>query len=262
MIIAISAQKGGVGKTSLTFHLSGAFAQGGYKTLLIDTDPQHSLSATFIEDVYQSKNTLRELLTNPSLQACDVIQETKFQNLHILPCNLSLGLEEMTLLSDPDSQYALQTKLSGIRDNYGIVLVDTPPNLGIFPRIALVAADYVIIPVECNSYAVRTTQFLLELIIKVRKKANPALKVLGFVINKLNTTRTIEQKYLETLRKKYGPNVFRTEIRNSVRYLEATTMKTPITHYQPRSEQAETIRQLRNEIAPYLAKPAKERTAQ
>jgi chromosome partitioning protein len=252
MIIAVTAQKGGVGKTSLTFHLSGAFAETGTKTLLVDTDPQHSLSATFIEDVYQSQNTLRELLTNPSLQAFDVIQKTRFQNLHILPCNLSLGLEEMMLLSDPDSQYTLQAKLNGIRNAYGITLIDTPPNLGIFPRIALVAADRVVIPVECNSYAVRTTQFLLELIIKVRKKANPTLKVLGFVINKLNTTRGIEQKYLETLRKKYGPNVFRTEIKNSVRYLEATTMKTPITHYQPKSEQAETIRQLRDEIARYL----------
>jgi hypothetical protein len=104
MIIAISAQKGGVGKTSLTFHLSGAFAEAGYKTLLIDTDPQHSLSGTFLSDVYQSKNTLRELLTNPSLQASNVIQQTKFQDIHILPCNLSLGLEEIALLSDPDSQ--------------------------------------------------------------------------------------------------------------------------------------------------------------
>lgn len=176
MIISVSAQKGGVGKTSLTFHLSGAFAQAGYKTLLIDTDPQHSLSGTFLTDVYQSGNTLKELLINPSLKASQVIQQTKFQNISIIPCNLLLGLEEMTFLSDPDSQYILSTKLEEIKNTYDLIMIDTPPNLGIFTRIALVASRYVVIPLECSSYAIRSTNFLLEFILRVKRKPTPHSK--------------------------------------------------------------------------------------
>lgn len=260
MILAISAQKGGSGKTSLTFHLSGAYAESGRKALVCDIDPQHSLSSTFLDNAFSSKRTIRELLTIPDLKASDVIHKTKFPNIDIIPCNLSLGLEEMLLLSDPDSQYLLQTKLQEVKNNYHVIIIDTPPNLGIFARTALVASNHAIIPMECSSYGVKSTVYLLELIIKIRKRANPNLRILGFVINKLNSTRSIEQTYLNMIKEKFKPLVFETELRNSVKYLEATSARIPITHYQPRSEQAEHYRQLLREIQQRLPKPANHET--
>jgi chromosome partitioning protein len=256
IIISSAAQKGGAGKTSLAFHLSGATSETGLRTLVCDTDPQHSLSGTFLDNIYSSKKTLSELLTQPDLNASEVIHKTKFSNIDIIPCNLSLGAEEMTLITDPDSQYLLQTKLQEIRPNYDIIIIDTPPNLGPFTRMALVASDHVIIPMECSGYAVKSTLYLLELLIRIRKRANPNLGMLGFVINKLNPTRTIEQTYLRLIKEKFKPRVFQTEIRNSVKYLEATSARKPITHYQPRSEQAEHYRQLLKEIQQRLPKPA------
>lgn len=248
MIISIAAQKGGVGKTSLAFHLSGVIAEIGLRVLLCDIDPQHSLSSTLINDVYSQKNTLKDLLSNPDLQGPEAISSTKFANIDILPCNLSLGLLELELLSNPKSKYLLYDKLEKEKQNYKLILIDCPPNLGIFTRLALTASDYVLIPMECSSYAVKSTLFLIELIKNTGNHLNLSLKILGFVINKLDDRRRIEQDYRDMIRERFGEKVFRTEIKDSSKYAEAVTLKIPINFYKPRSEQSEIYRQLFKEI--------------
>lgn len=247
MIVSVAAQKGGVGKTSLALHLSGVFAENGERVLLCDVDPQHSLSSTFIDDVYSIK-TLKELLSDPDVQASHVLCKTKFEKIDILPSNLSLGLIDFELLSDPDSQYLLADKLDEVKQDYGLVLVDCPPSLGIFTRLALTASDYVLIPLECGSYAVKSTTFLLDLINKVRKRANPQLKILGFVINKLDTRRTVERDYRDMIRQQFQSKVFNTELKDSAKYVEAAALKIPISFYQPKSEQAQAYRELLKEM--------------
>ncbi len=248
MIISVAAQKGGVGKTSLTLHLSGAFAENSKKVLLCDVDPQHSLSNTFVQDVYCLEKTLKELLTDPDVQASQVLCRTKFENIDIIPSNLGLGLIEYELLSEPDSQYLLADKLDKVRKDYGLVLIDCPPSLGIFTRLALTASDSVLIPLECSSYAVKSTGFLLELIQKIKKRANPELRISGFVINKLDTRRRVEQDFRDMIRQNFGEKVFKTELKDSAKYAEAVTLKIPISFYQPKSEQAEACRELLKEI--------------
>lgn len=248
MIVSIAAQKGGVGKSSLSLHLSGVVAQNGGRVLLCDVDPQASLSSTFIDDIYSLDYTLRELLVNPDISASQVLCRTKFENIDIIPSNLSLGLAELELLSNPDSQYLLADKLEELKDGYGLVLIDCPPSLGIFTRLALVASDYVLIPLECSTYAVKSTMFLQELISKVRKRSNPQLQVLGFVINKIDARRRLEQDYRELIKEQFKEKVFKTELKNSVKYAEAVTLKIPISFYQPKSEQAQAYRNLLKEI--------------
>jgi chromosome partitioning protein len=248
MIISVAAQKGGVGKTSLTLHLSGAFAENSKKVLLCDVDPQHSLSNTFVQDVYSLEKTLKELLTDPDVQASQVLCRTKFENIDIIPSNLGLGLIEYELLSEPDSQYLLADKLDEVRKDYGLILIDCPPSLGIFTRLALTASDSVLIPLECSSYAVKSTGFLLELIQKIKKRANPELRLSGFVINKLDTRRRVEQDFRDMIRQNFGDKVFKTELKDSAKYAEAVTLKIPISFYQPKSEQAEACRELLKEI--------------
>ncbi|MDP2906548.1 MAG: ParA family protein [Nanoarchaeota archaeon] len=248
MIISVAAQKGGVGKTSLTLHLSGAFAENSKKVLLCDVDPQHSLSNTFVQDVYSLEKTLKELLTDPDLSASQVLCRTKFENIDIIPSNLGLGLIEYELLSEPDSQYLLADKLDEVRKDYGLVLIDCPPSLGIFTRLALTASDSVLIPLECSSYAVKSTGFLLELIQKIKKRANPELRLSGFVINKIDSRRRVEQDFRDMIRQNFGEKVFKTELKDSAKYAEAVTLKIPISFYQPKSEQAEACRELLKEI--------------
>lgn len=246
--IAISAQKGGVGKTSLSVHLSGAFAENSGRVLLCDVDQQHSLSSTFIDDVYSLDKSLSELLLDPDTSIEETVVRTKFENIDILPCNLGLGMIEMELLSDPDSQYLLADRLDEIKENYGLVLIDCPPSLGIFTRLALVASDSVVIPLECSSYSIKSTMFLLEMINKVRKRANPQLEILGFIINKMDARRRIEQDYRELIREQFNDKVFQTELKDSVKYAEAVTLKIPINFYLPKSEQAQACRELLKEI--------------
>jgi len=248
MIISVAAQKGGVGKTSLTLHLSGVFAENGGRVLLCDVDPQHSLSNTFIQDVYSLEKSLKEVLLDPDLLPSTVLCRTKFENIDIIPSNLGLGLIEYELLSDPDSQYLLADKLYEVKNDYGLVLIDCPPSLGIFTRLALTASDSVLIPLECSSYAVKSTGFLLELVNKVKKRVNPQLKILGFVINKLDARRRVEQDFRDMIRHNFGDKVFKTELKDSAKYAEAVTLKIPISFYQPKSEQAEAYRELLKEI--------------
>ena len=248
MIVSIAAQKGGVGKSSIAVHLSGVFAENGDRVLLCDMDPQASLSTTFVDDVYSLEKTLKELLSDPDMLTSEVLQRTNFENIDILPSNLGLGLAELELLSNPDSQYLLADKLDEVKEDYSFVLIDCPPSLGIFTRLALVASDYVLIPIECSTYAVKSTVYLLELISKVRKRANPQLEVIGFVINRLDARRRVEQDYRDLIREQFGDKVLKTELKNSVKYAEAVTLKIPISFYQPKSEQAEAYRQLLKEI--------------
>lgn len=252
MIMTTTAQKVGVGKTSVTVHLAGVSAEAGYKTLVCDLDPQSSLSGTLIRKDYSQEKTLRHLLLTPDIKTSETIQKTGLDNIDIIPCDLSLGTVEAEFILDPDSQYILQNKLEEVRENYDLIIMDTPPNLGIFTRMALVASDHAIIPIECSSYGIRSTLFLLRLITKIKQRANPDITILGFIINKIDVRRTIEQTYLQNLRSKYGTKVFRTEIKNSVKYLEAVTQGKPISHYQPKSEQAEAYRNLFREIQPHL----------
>jgi chromosome partitioning protein len=248
MVISVAAQKGGVGKTSIALHLSGVAAEKGIKVLLVDVDPQGSLSSTFIQDVYSLERTVKDVLLDPDLPASKAIQKTKFENIDVLPSSLALGQAELDLLSDKESIHLLADKLEEVKQGYGLILIDCQPSLGIFPRIALTASDYVLIPLECSSFAVKTTGFLLDMIGSIRKKANPGLEILGFVLNRVDMRRRIEQDYGRLIREQFGNKVLKTELKNSSRYLEAASLKVPVSLRYPKSEQAETYRNLFKEL--------------
>lgn len=246
-ILAIATVKGGVGKTTIALHLAGALADLGQRVLLVDLDQQGNLSSVFIEDPYGLALTVYDIITTPDIPTREAIRTTAFRGIDLLPANLQLSRVDFQLAGDNDAQYYVSDKLKEV-DGYDVMILDTPPSSGLMTISALVAASGVIIPVECQPWATLGSALLLEIIEKVRRRANPALRVLGYVINKYDLRRGLETSYLDALRAKLGDQVFRTIIRDSVKYPEAAMMKRPITFYQPRSEHAETFRRLAAEV--------------
>ena len=245
--IAIANQKGGVGKTTLSLHLAGALAELGERVLLIDLDPQGNLSSAFIEDIYELPVTVTDFLLG-EVEIADVVKSTEVPGVDLIPANLKLSDIDTQLAGDDDAQYLLAEELPEIRSQYDRILIDCPPNLGKATRLALVGAEGLLIPIECQRWAVKGSTQLLAYVEKVKRRANPDLVVLGFVINKYTPRRKVETSYREILRKHYEKKVFKTEFRNHVQYTEAATYGKPITVYLPNSEEAEAYRRFAQEI--------------
>ena len=248
MIFAIAAQKGGVGKTSIAVHLAGVYAQKGSKVLLIDLDPQHSLTSTFVKDPYQLKLTMKDLLLDADVLPREATIPTSFNNISLIPCNLSLGLAEQELMTNTESQYVLLDKLQDYERHYGKVFIDCPPSLGIFTKLGIVSCQTVIVPLECSMYALKSTEYLLQFIKSATRRANTGLEVFGYLLNRVDARRTIEKDFRDAIRERFGGKVFITEIKNAAKYAEAVTLRMPIGFYKPKSEEAKAYERLYDEI--------------
>lgn len=249
--IAIANQKGGVGKTNITFNLSGALAERKKRILLIDLDQQGNLSSALLNNIYNLDTTIVDILLDDAIPVKQVIQKTSFPNIDIIPSNIDLSRIDIQLAAEPDAQYFLVDKLKEIRDSYHYIFIDCPPSLGLATRIGLVAADEVIIPLECHEWAVKGTAYLRGAIAKIRKRANPKLKIMGYLINRFDGRRKLEEVYRDTILESFKGKVFKVHLKNSVKYAETATFKMPITSYLPSSEQAEEYRKLAREILGY-----------
>jgi len=248
-IIAVANQKGGVGKSTICLNIGGVLAEKGKKTLLIDMDPQAILSSNFIENIHSYDPTMYNLLLNGDIHIKEIVKDTHIDNLFILPSNLSLIDLDAQLAGDFDSQYRLSENLDQLPPNqFDYIIIDCPPNLGAATRMALVAAQDVLIPIECEDWAVKASRQILGYIERVKKRPNPDLSLSGFIINRFKKQRNIQKSFLESLRETYKEKVFKTQIGDYVQYAEANTQSKPINFYSPKSEQAEAFKKLTREI--------------
>jgi len=248
-IITSASQKGGSGKSFLCLHSAGVLAEMGKRVLLCDVDQQGNLSGVFIENLYQLKYTIDDLLIDePRAKTIEVIQPTEIENIHILPANIKLSNLDVRLAGDYDAQTCLAEALRQVQQQYDYILIDCPPSLSLATRMALVAADGVIVPLECHEWAFIGAEQILSIIKQVKKRANPKLKVLGLVINKYKTNRIVEREYERGLRQKFPKLLFTTMFRDHVQFVEAVTAKKPITHFLPKSEQAAAFRSFVKEL--------------
>jgi chromosome partitioning protein len=237
MVIAIANQKGGVGKTTTAINLSAALALEGKRVLLIDLDPQGNSSLTFLDHT-AIERSIYDMLTDTDIPPESVIKHTSIATLDILPSRINLAKFESKLLGEFDAPFRLKDRIEGIIKAYDCVLIDTPPTLGLITVNALVAADYLIVPIQPSYFALEGTDDLLETVEKVKARPNPRLQVLGVVITLLDKRTTLAKDIQEQIRAVFGDKVFETVISKSVRLEESPAYKETIFTFAPNSSGA------------------------
>ncbi|MDO5067232.1 MAG: ParA family protein [Propionibacteriaceae bacterium] len=247
-VIAMCNQKGGVGKTTTTINLGAALVEVGYRVLLVDFDPQGSLSVGLGVNPHTLERSVYNLLLSKEYTVDEVIQPTSVPELDILPSNIDLSAAEVQLVSEVAREQTLTRVLAPLRDRYDFILVDCAPSLGLLTINALTASDYVIMPLECEFFALRGIALLTDTISKVAERLNPKLRVMG-ILGTMYDGRTLHSReVLERVVQAFGDDVFHTVIRRTVKFPETTVAGEPITTYASASPGADAYRMLAREV--------------
>lgn len=245
-IIAIANQKGGVGKTTTAINLAAAIARQGVKSLLIDMDPQANSSLAFL-DMRIINESIYEMLTNQMDQPGSCIYASNISNLDIIPSRISLAKFESKMIGDFDAPYRLKDKVQLLAD-YKIVIIDTPPTLGLVTVNALVAATHVLIPIQSSYFALEGADDLLETIDKIKSRPNPDLRVVGVLVTLHDKRTTLARDVQKQIRKVFGAKTFDTVITKSVRLEESPAYKQSIFTFAPNSSGAKEYAKLSEEV--------------
>lgn len=245
--IAIANQKGGVGKTTTAINLASAMAFKGKKTLLVDLDPQANSTISFL-DLHEITLSAYEFLTEPEVNWQDVIKPTKVEKLDLLPARINLAKLEGKLVGELDAPFRLKDRLDLLRRKYDVIVLDSPPTLGLITVNALVAATHLIIPIQSSFFALEGTDDLLETVQRIKARPNPHLEVLGVLVTLHDRRTTLSRDIYEQIRQVFGSKVFETSISRSVRLEESPAYRESIFTFAPESSGAIEYSKLCDEV--------------
>jgi chromosome partitioning protein len=247
-IIAMCNQKGGVGKTTTTINLGAALADYGRRVLLVDLDPQGALSVGLGVNYQELDRTVYNLLMERDATVDDVLLKTNVPGMDLVPSNIDLSAAEVQLVGEVAREQALRRVLEPVLPDYDFVLLDCQPSLGLLTVNALTAADGVLIPLECEFFALRGVALLIQTIDKVRERLNPHLDVKGVLATMYDARTVHAREVLARLVEAFGEKTFHTVINRTVRFPETTVAGEPITTYAPSSLGAVAYRSLAKEV--------------
>ena len=246
-IIAIANQKGGVGKTTTSVNLASCVATAGRRVLLIDADPQGNATSGLGLDKNSIENSIYDVFINEySLR--DIVQGTMIDTLRIAPSHIQLAGAEVELVTMMAREQVLKNALREIRDDYDYIFIDCPPSLGLLTLNALNAADTLLVPIQCEFYALEGLSQLMNTVRLVRKNLNPALDVEGVVLTMFDSRTNLSIQVVEEVKKFFRNKVYQTIIPRSVRLSEAPSFGLPIIRYAPRSSGAAAYNALAQEL--------------
>lgn len=248
LIIAITNQKGGVGKTTTALNVSAALALLGNRILLVDTDPQAHSTLSVLNDPGKHPKSLYDVLMHPDQRLESITTQSTIPGLDIAVSKISMAKLEPSLLGEIDGHYRLKDIIEPIRPKYDHIVIDTPPTLGLITLNSLVAASHILIPIQSSYLCLEGTDDLLETIDKVKKVANPDLQILGILITLHDKRTNISKDVVRRIRKVFGRLVFKTLISKSVKLEESPAYKESIFTYAPHSVGAMQYRKIAEEI--------------
>lgn len=246
-IIAIANQKGGVGKTTTAINLSACLAEKGQKVLAIDMDPQGNMSSGLGLDKNSVEKTIYDLIIGES-EVEEVLQKNALENLDILPANVDLSAAEIELIGIDEKEYIVKKAIEKIKDAYDYVIIDCPPSLSMLTINAMTTADSVLVPIQCEYYALEGLSQLIHTVELVKERLNPVIEIEGVVFTMYDARTNLSLQVVENVKDNLQQNIYKTIIPRNIRLAEAPSYGMPINQYDAKSAGADSYRRLADEV--------------
>ena len=246
-IIAIANQKGGVGKTTTAINLSSCLAEKGQKVLAVDMDPQGNMTSGLGVDKDEAENTVYDLIIGEA-DINEVIQKNVMENLDVIPTNIDLSAAEIELIGVDEKEYIVRNAIHKVRDEYDFVIIDCPPSLSMLTINAMTTADSVLVPIQCEYYALEGLSQLIHTVELVKERLNPVLEIEGVVFTMYDARTNLSLQVVENVKDNLQQNIYKTIIPRNIRLAEAPSYGMPINKYDSKSAGSDAYMRLADEV--------------